>query len=90
VVIPTRRNRKGHASELAVREVPWVCPECGGPRGEPELKAPPFIQSIPKYMQTMRHVWLNPCGHYDPLGLFLPKASWEGVWNPSLIDQSQQ
>lgn len=37
-------------------EVPWVCPKCGGPRGEPEFDV--------IYGDGYHH-WGNPCRHTD-------------------------
>jgi hypothetical protein len=38
----------------------WVCPKCGGPRGE-VVNAISFDGSI----RLACHGWTNPCGHVD-------------------------
>jgi len=40
--------------------VPWICPVCGGPRGEP--KEHHFYEGGDWYTCS---VWDNPCGHVD-------------------------
>lgn len=58
VTIPARAEHDGYA---AVRvTVPWVCPQCGGPRGEP-------FKTISYDGSRMLDVdgWRNPCGHLD-------------------------
>jgi hypothetical protein len=40
--------------------VPWVCPVCGGPRGEPH----PAI-SYDGSRRLYCDGWENPCGHID-------------------------
>lgn len=58
VKIPARDDHEGRASITAT--LPWVCPSCGGPRGE--------IQRAVSYDGSLRLVcdgWNNPCGHLD-------------------------
>ena len=40
--------------------VEWVCPVCGGPRGEPQPKR--FWENDADHVCD---VWKNPCGHVD-------------------------
>lgn len=79
VIVPTVRSKQGLATVLALRELEWVCPECGGPRGEPSLEKPPYHSSQPKYRLTPRHVWINPCRHHDPLGQHKTSGPAEGI-----------
>lgn len=68
VIRPVRRDDKGHAVETGYVELPWECPECGGPRGIPELTRPQQLLTLPKYMRFPYHTWQNPCGCRDPEG----------------------
>lgn len=58
VLIPERPQHEGfHRIEV---ELVWVCPVCGGPRGEP-------FETI-SYDGSLRlhcHGWNNPCDHID-------------------------
>lgn len=51
-----------NASYPTVRTVSiaWVCPVCGGPRGEPSETN--FIEDG-EWLNV--HTWSNPCGHVD-------------------------
>lgn len=40
--------------------VRWICPACGGPRGEPQDT--PFYEND---QSLSSHRWVNPCGHID-------------------------
>lgn len=42
----------GEWSRIVSLEVPWICPECGRLRGEPE-------------QMGGTSYWINPCGHED-------------------------
>lgn len=58
VEIPACDEHGGIASRRVV--LPWVCPRCGGPRGEPF----PGI-SFDGSLRLACDRWLNPCGHVD-------------------------
>lgn len=58
VTIPARDEHQGWQSMEV--ELEWICPVCGGPRGEPH--------SAISYDGSRRlHCdgWENPCGHVD-------------------------
>lgn len=58
VSIPARSDHDGFCSMQAT--VDWICPQCGGPRGE--------VFSTISYDGSRRLVcdgWNNPCGHID-------------------------
>lgn len=45
---------------MTTRTVPWLCPQCGGPRGEPRPHN--FSEDGAWYVCDR---WDNPCGHID-------------------------
>lgn len=58
VTIPACVEHEGIYSITAL--LPWVCLECGGPRGEPS--------KVLSYDGSRRMVvdgWTNPCGHVE-------------------------
>lgn len=58
VIIPAREQHEGFYTVTVT--VPWVCPTCGGPRGE--------VRDTISYDGSRRlgcHGWSNPCGHVD-------------------------
>jgi hypothetical protein len=58
VTVPARREHDGWA---AVRlTLAWVCPRCGGPRGEPHATI-----SWDGSRRLHCDGWENPCGHLD-------------------------
>ena len=58
VLIPAREQHEGiYAINVTV---PWVCPVCGQPRGEP-FDAISYDGSLRLHVQG----WTNPCGHID-------------------------
>lgn len=59
ITIPSCREHQGRYS--ITLSVEWVCPVCGGPRGEP-YKTVSYDGSL-----QLRGVdgWQNPCGHLD-------------------------
>lgn len=58
VLIPARANHEGFHSMMVTLE--WVCPRCGGPRGEP-------FDTVSYDGSRRLHCdgWRNPCGHVD-------------------------
>ena len=52
-----------HRGVLAIDVVlPWTCPACGGPRGEP------WVTTFDELTHPLTaHTWLNPCQHFDYL-----------------------
>jgi hypothetical protein len=51
----------GHGNiPLHTVTVAWICPQCGGPRGEPTLTGRCEDGQFYEF-----HVWHNPCGHLD-------------------------
>lgn len=58
VTIPARDQHEGlHSMKVTV---PWLCPTCGGPRGEPT----PGI-SFDGSRRLAVDTWRNACGHLD-------------------------
>lgn len=58
VTIPGSTQHNGlHSVKVTI---PWACPECGGPRGEPH----PAV-SYDGSRQLACEGWTNPCGHVD-------------------------
>jgi hypothetical protein len=58
VTIPGRTEHDGYHSMTVT--LPWVCLQCGGPRGEP-------FDTV-SYDGSRRlevHGWHNPCGHVE-------------------------
>jgi hypothetical protein len=58
VVIPRYEQHDGLYTTVV--KLQWVCPVCGGPRGEP--------QSVRSYDGSRFMIvdgWQNPCGHTD-------------------------
>lgn len=58
VEIPARDDHEGRASITVT--LPWVCPSCGGPRGE--------VKRVVSYDGSLRLAcdgWDNPCGYID-------------------------
>ena len=58
VVIPACEQHDGYAAITV--SLPWVCLECGGPRGKP-VKTVSYDGS--RRLQV--HGWSNPCGHVE-------------------------
>jgi len=58
VTIPGSDQHDGHHSVRVT--LAWVCPQCGGPRGEPF-----YGISYDGSRQLAVHRWINPCGHID-------------------------
>ncbi len=58
VTIPARVEHAGYDAMQVT--LPWVCPECHGPRGEPEKG---FSYDGSRRLSV--DVWKNPCGHVD-------------------------
>ena len=58
VVIPGRVEHDGIYSMVVTLK--WVCPVCGGPRGEPYQG-----WSYDGSRRLAVHQWDNPCGHID-------------------------
>ena len=58
VTIPSRENHGGFLRTTV--ELDWVCPQCGGPRGE-VYQAESFGGS----RKMICDKWTNPCGHID-------------------------
>lgn len=61
VLIPACVQHEGIYSILV--KVQWVCPVCGGPRGEPFN-----ILSYDGSLRMQVQGWTNPCGHVDKYG----------------------
>lgn len=62
VTIPEHIRHESISSvdSVLLVELLWVCPRCGGPRGEPE----PGISYDGSHRMHV-HQWTNPCGHID-------------------------
>lgn len=65
VVVRDRASEDPWGSGLTnpcIREVtiPAVCPQCGGPRGEPR-----WLRTYDDGVWYSVQVWDNPCGHLD-------------------------
>lgn len=58
VRIPACHEHAGHHARTVT--LPWVCPQCGGPRGEPF----PTV-SYDGSRRLACDGWVNPCGHLD-------------------------
>ena len=58
VIIPACYEHAGMLSWTVALE--WVCPICGGPRGEPSGGF-----SYDGSRRLVVSVWKNPCGHVD-------------------------
>lgn len=58
VRIPGSRDHRGH--HLITVTLAWVCPVCGGPRGQ-VVRAISYDGS----RQLACDGWTNPCGHVD-------------------------
>lgn len=58
VTIPAREQHGGLDSITVT--LPWVCRQCGAPRGEPYQAI-----SYDGSRQLAVHIWLNPCGHVE-------------------------
>lgn len=58
ITIPAREDHDGHAAMTIT--VPWVCLQCGGPRGEPHQAI-----SYDGSRGLTVDVWTNPCGHVE-------------------------
>jgi hypothetical protein len=61
VNIPARAEHQGFYSVTV--EIDWICPVCGGPRGE-VFDTVSFDGSLRLYC----HGWRNDCGHVDGYG----------------------
>lgn len=59
VIIPAIEQHEGLFSTTVTLK--WVCPKCGGPRGEP-FKTVSYDGSRRLYNVDG---WKNPCGHID-------------------------
>jgi len=59
-IVERHRDVSQPFSNVLLIELPWVCPRCGGPRGEPEVG---LAYTGSQRMQV--HEWANPCGHVD-------------------------
>ncbi len=64
ITIPSCDQHGGHSFNTVTLTLKWICPACGGPRGEPYLTC--------SYDGSRRlagiHGWRNPCGHVDYYG----------------------
>lgn len=58
VTIPSKAEHEGFYSMTI--SLPWVCPVCGNPRGEPEI-----AKSYDGSLWMHVNIWHNPCGHID-------------------------
>ncbi|WP_367128267.1 hypothetical protein [Saccharothrix sp. HUAS TT1] len=54
------QDRQDHFPRIVTVTVPWVCPKCGGPRGEVNPTEIPLFGS-----RRAVDTWRNPCGHID-------------------------
>lgn len=72
VTIPAREEHAGyHAREVTLE---WVCPVCGGPRGEPHSGL-----SYDGSRRLYVHQWDNPCGHVDRYAAVRVEADAAGL-----------
>ncbi|WP_420119920.1 hypothetical protein [Nakamurella sp.] len=86
VRIPGSQDHAGH--HLITVTLPWVCPACGGPRGE--------ITPAISYDGSRRlgcDAWTNPCGHLDTyaairLETAIGRASAPGGQQLPLVDRT--
>ena len=60
VEIPTKKKHEGFPFNRAEVELVWLCPECGGPRGEVERG-----HSFDGSQRLTVDTWENPCDHVD-------------------------
>lgn len=60
VQIPSRDDHDGRAYLRITVTLAWVCPSCGGPRGDP-TRAISYDGSARLACDS----WTNPCGHID-------------------------
>lgn len=58
VQIPARDDHEGRASVSVT--LPWICPSCGGPRGEVKR-----VISFDGSRRLACDGWVNPCGYVD-------------------------
>ncbi len=58
VTIPGCNNHAGHHAITIM--LPWICPQCGGPRGEPIA-----CLSYDGSRRLSVNGWTNACGHVD-------------------------
>lgn len=58
VQVPARDDHEGRATITLT--LPWVCPSCGGPRGEPKR-----VLSYDGSRRLACDGWTNPCGYID-------------------------
>jgi len=72
-IVERHRDVSRPFSRIVLVELPWVCPRCGGPRGEPEVGLA-FTGSHRMYP----HQWTNPCGHRDWSKNLLAEAEVRG------------
>ncbi|MDO3110451.1 hypothetical protein [Mycobacteroides abscessus] len=56
-------------SSIVTLTLPWVCPRCGGDRGEPRLMTW-YLNSGPVQV----HGWRNPCVHFDTAPALIEEA----------------
>lgn len=70
VTIPARVQHDGYAAVTVA--LAWVCPECGGPRGE-------IYDTISWDGSRRLHCrgWLNACGHIDKYSAVRREAGLE-------------
>lgn len=67
VTIPACAEHDGILSTKVV--IDWVCPRCGGPRGEPHAAV-----SYDGSRRLAVDGWQNPCGHIDKYSDVLVEA----------------
>ncbi|MDP2398839.1 MAG: hypothetical protein Q8M53_10840 [Burkholderiales bacterium] len=58
VTIPACEQHDGYSAITVT--LPWICLECGGPRGEPSEGI-----SYDGSRRLHVHTWNNPCGHVE-------------------------
>ena len=61
VTIPSCSEHGGHQLNTVEVTLKWVCPTCGGPRGEIYHGNRSYDGRFWMYVDG----WLNPCGHID-------------------------
>lgn len=72
IQIPARPNHEGFYTVMIW--VNWICPVCGGPRGE--------IKQVASYDGSRRLIcdgWSNPCGHVDKYQAVIKEAITNGL-----------
>lgn len=82
VTIPSCREHGGYPGYAVKVVLEWICPQCGGARGEP---APTISYDGSRRLGV--DGWENDCGHIDYYSNVLVEARTNGL-NPRLAPPS--